>query len=227
VQVVRYPVKGGEQLPPELGLVELKRRGVWHNGLRNRKVAQLARAFAGGDHAELDRLLPGSRSLVPMVPPRDVLVLVENVEHALALAQRLPDWVLLTGPDLHEDGLTPEQVGRLHTMPDPFRADPLHAVATTAALADMDVAQVDVLVRADGGTNLPPVTDEMLAEPAEGPERPLLLVDMVDRQHPVLRRRSRSRQQAYEERGWFAAGIDTVQARVEHFLANRPGRCRP
>jgi hypothetical protein len=50
----------------------------------------------------------------------------------------------------------------------------------------------------------------------------LLLIDFHDRHHPLLRRRSRRRQEAYAERGWFAPGVDPVQARVERFLATRP-----
>jgi hypothetical protein len=51
----------------------------------------------------------------------------------------------------------------------------------------------------------------------------LLLIDLDDRHHPLLRRWSRQRRGLYAQRGWFAPGMDPFQARVQQFLANRPG----
>jgi hypothetical protein len=80
----------------------------------------------------------------------------------------------------------------------------------------------DVLVRADGGVGLPALGSMELTEPNSEPVRLLLVVDVDDRHHPVLRRRSRSRREAYDRRGWFAPGVEPVQARVNEFLATRP-----
>jgi hypothetical protein len=222
VRVVRPPVQGGPGLTGPLDLVQLKRRGLWQNGLRNRRVARLARALAADQRRELADLLPGCSDLLTDVPARGVLVVVENVEHGLALAGRLPGWPLWAGPDVDAEGLAAGQRRRLLTaLPDPFRADPPQAVVTAAALADAELSRADVLVRADGGVGLPPLGPESLVEPDAGPVRPLLIVDPFDRQHPALRRRSRLRQQAYLERGWLAPGADPVRARVEDFLAGR------
>jgi hypothetical protein len=223
VQVVRYPIKGGPKLPPQLGTVQLKRRGLWQNALRNRKVADLARAFAAGRRDALDALFPGLGALLSEAPSRDVLVLVENVEHALALADRLPGWALFTGRHVHQDGLPAGLVGRLHVPLDTLQ-DPPRAVVTAAALADQYLDHVDVLVRADGGLGPPPLDPGALVEPDQGPPRPLLLVDLDDRHHPALRRQSRLRREAYDERGWLAPGADPVEARAERFLAARSGR---
>jgi hypothetical protein len=77
-------------------------------------------------------------------------------------------------------------------------------------------------VRVDGGVGLPPLAPEQLIEPDDGPSRPLLLLDFDDRGHPQLRRRARLRWQAYAERGWFAPGVDPVEARAQQFLDSRP-----
>jgi hypothetical protein len=50
----------------------------------------------------------------------------------------------------------------------------------------------------------------------------LLLIDLDDRHHPVLRRWSRQRWIAYAQQGWYSPGVDPAQARIERFLANRP-----
>jgi hypothetical protein len=153
-----------------------------------------------------------------------VLVLAANAEHGLALAAKLPDdWLLLAGSDLYEEGLTPEQVRLLHRPMSPFRAGPLYAVVTPAVLPHLDLSCAGALLRADGGTGLPPLAPEQLIEPDDGPARPLLLLDFDDRGHPVLRRWARERREAYAERGWYGVGVDPIQARVEAFLAGRPG----
>jgi hypothetical protein len=149
-------------------------------------------------------------------------VLAANAEHALALAARLPEDWLLIASDVHEAGLSPEQVRRLHRPVSPFRAGPLYAVATPAVLANLDLSCTGVLVRSDGGVGLPPFAPAQLIEPDDGPARPLLLLDFDDGHHPELRRRARRRRQAYAERGWLAPGVDPGLHRVQQFLSTRP-----
>src|SRR5262249_31571615 len=147
-----------------------------------------------------------------------VVVLAANLEHALVLAEQLPGWRLIVAAHANEDGLTPEQVQRLHEPLDPFSVGPLHAIATPADLAELDLSQIDVLIRADGGVGLPALSPAQLAETDQDPVRPLLLIDFIDRHHRQLFQESRRRQDAYAERGWFAAGVDPVQGRIDHFL---------
>jgi hypothetical protein len=220
VQTALSLIEGGPELPLSGSGVRLKRRGLWHNGLRNRRAARLAAAFRENNRERIRELLGDPLAALPAAP--GVLVLVENVEHALALAGRLPGWAVRTGPDVHGGGLSAEQAAHLHPHPDPFAAGPFHAIVTAAALPGVDLTRVGVLVRADGGTGLPPLGPAQLVEPDEGPARPLLLIDLHDRHHPALRRQTRRRQDAYADRGWFAPGVDPVQARAERFLADRP-----
>lgn len=219
VRVVRYPIPEGAELPASLEGLPLKRRSLWHHALRNRKVARVADALYRGDAATVREMLGGGAT---PDAPCGVVVVTEGVEHALALAPLLPDWPLGAGGHVHEGGLSPAQLARLHRPPDPFGTGPRRAILTSACLADADLAGVDVLVRADGGVGLPPLDERKLVEPDAGPERPLLLVDFQDRHHPRLRRRSRLRREAYAERGWLAPGADPERARVERFLASRP-----
>jgi hypothetical protein len=221
VQLLRYPIRGGMTLPVQLGGIQLQRRGIWHNAVRNRKLVQITNAFAKGDQDKLVQIL-GEAVGIP-ANPVGVILLVQTVEHALELARRLPGWHVVAGSLVNEEGLTAEQIARLHPAPNPFRVGPLRAIATAAGLEQMHLYDVDVLVRADGGIGLPPLGPYHLVEGPVRPVRPMLVIDCHDQHHPLLRRQSRARLQAYEEQGWPAPGIDPVQARVEQFLASRIG----
>jgi hypothetical protein len=222
VRVAHCRIQGGPELPLASTGVLLERRGLWQHPVRNRKVRQLASAFRTGDEEELGRLLGVTIS----APPPGVLVLVANVEQALALAPQLPGWPVVAGPGVLTDGLTAEQACRLRALPDPCCLGPLHAIVTPTALSGTDLARVGVLVRADGGGGLPPFGPEALVERDDAPARPLLVVDFLDRHHPVLRSRSRRRRAAYEDRGWFGPGVNPAEARAAHFLDNRPTGAR-
>jgi hypothetical protein len=106
-------------------------------------------------------------------------------------------------------------------------AGPLYAIATAAALGIVNLARVGTLIRASGGVGLPPLAKGDLAVYGSAAVGRLVLVDFADRHHPLLRRQSRLRHQAYVERGWFGAGVDPMEARVERFLANRPKEVSP
>jgi hypothetical protein len=162
---------------------------------------------------QLLRELP-SPSPVPANPR--LLVLVENVEHAQALARLLPGWTLLTGQDLCTSGLGKKdrqllQAGK-KTWPS-LRA----VLATATALQHIDLSRFDVVLRADGGTGTVPFPASP-SLPSGRPVRPLFLVDLDDKHHPLLRRWSRGRLGDYEERGWLAPGRDKLRVRVERFL---------
>ncbi|HEY7423682.1 MAG TPA: hypothetical protein VH682_05500 [Gemmataceae bacterium] len=71
-------------MPANLDILAAKRCGVWHHALRNRKVARLAQAFRAGRVDELRQLLPAIEHMESASCPNGVVVLVENIEHALA-----------------------------------------------------------------------------------------------------------------------------------------------
>jgi hypothetical protein len=224
VQVVTMPNCGGAPLPLTADLVDLYRSGLWHHERRNRSIARLARSFREASSG-LNTGLRRGAEVVGDEPTSGVLVLVENVEHALTLAHKLPDWQLIVGPDVYEEGLSAQQIRRLHrpeTSETPFVAGPLYAIVTAAALSIVDLARVGTLIRANGGVGLPPLARSDLAVYGSAAVSRLLLVDFADRHHPLLRRQSRLRHQAYVEQGWFGAGVDPMEARIDRFVANRP-----
>jgi hypothetical protein len=187
VRVAHLSVAGGAALPAGLGVLPLKRQGLWHDGLRNRLLAGLARAARGGDHVRLRRLCPSAADALAGLPAANVLVLAENVEHALALSRRLRGWPVLAGDAVYGRGLPREGRRLLRAGPVSRQPEEVFQVVTADALPDIALDRVDVLVRADGGVGLPPLRPGQLVQP-DGDGRPLLVVDPTDRHHPLLRR---------------------------------------
>ena len=231
VRAVCRRIRGGP--PPGLDLdpVDLKRRGLWLHPVRNRVVARVAKALASGDPSSIAAELPSSSRLVPGGGERRVAVLVESLEHALALAARLPGWPLLVGEEVDERGLSAAERRLLSTRRPVGSAasSTTRTIATFGGIRSLDVGGLDALVRADGGVGVPdleafrPVTRNRFSGP-------LLLVDLDDRHHPELMRRSRGRVDAYRRLGWLDAerrGLDAIfGGAVTRFLDARPGGCR-
>jgi hypothetical protein len=208
VEYAFLPYGGGPPLSVNLEIVALKRRGLWQHPVRNRRVAALARALSAGG-AELTDNFPDLAAVLGHPGPGGVVLLVENQEHAVCLSERLRDWPVVTG------------TGSVQFAP---AGRPVQAVVTAAAAERIDLSGVEVVVRADGGVGLPPLSlPDCLAAPRRGR---LVVVDVADRHHPVLRRRTRERRQAYEDCDWTPAGEDRVEALAGRFLATRPTRNR-
>jgi len=201
VAVAFERISGGPG-PEGVGVVALKREGLWAHPVRNRRVARLARSLAGGGLAAEH---PAVAEGLGLDDP-GIVVLVEGIEHAEALVPALPGWDLLPG------------------SAGPAGAGKVRAIATLDGLARPDRDGVDVVVRADGGIGVPAVLAHGWSTPYPG-GRPLILVDFDDRHHPDLRRRSRGRRRAYRELGWAVDGEGPTTP-VDRFLATRPGAAR-
>jgi hypothetical protein len=226
VDVVVVKCAGGQRLAADLETLSIKRQALWRHGLRNRRLAALARALADGDHQRLDAESPVvAARLAGRSGPLKVALLVENVEQALAVAERLPGWPIVAGFHVATVGLP----GRLAALLAQRRwsgpGTPARAIVTLAGLAGAALERIDFLVRADGGQHVPPALDGTVIRASAPNRRPLLVVDVDDRHPPRLRQWARQRRAAYLERGWV---VDSVGAamRVEWFLASRPGGVR-
>lgn len=221
VQVLRYPICGGSSLPSQLDVLTAKRQGLWHHALRNRKLARIASASREKDIDKIQQMFAPQVNSLFRSHRRGVVILVENLEHALALSCRLRDWPILTGFEVCMDGLPRQQAQKVRCVSPLGEADPLFAIVTAAGIGALELSSVGVVVRADGGVGLPALPRRSLAEPVAVAASPLLLIDLNDRHHPLLRRWNRWRQVAYAERGRFAPGVDPVQGRVERLLSRR------
>ena len=221
VEVAISRIDGGPRPSPRLGGVGLLREAVWGHPVRNRRVGLLAEALAAGDRHAVEARFPtiaGAMADLPACPR--IVVLADGLEHALALADELPGWPLVVGPDARAEGLPAHRVETLARCRWVGPGGPTQAIATLTGLGSIDLGKVDVLIRADGGAGLPSPLASITVG-ANDEARPLLLVDLADRHHPVLRRRGRARKDAYAAAGWPIDGIPAPDA-LESFLASRP-----
>jgi hypothetical protein len=206
--------------------LELKRHGVWRNKGRNRQVARVARALAEGDQEQLKALLPSLPHARLPAGPRDVMVLVENVEHDLALMHKLPGWPVVTSMLADLDGLHPDQRAQLEARrPAGAVSSVTRGIVTEAGLTNVQIdwTKVDVVVRADAGTGTLPLPAAALIVPAIAPRArtPLLVIDLEDRHHPDLRRRAVRRRRAYQDSAWAPPGLDPAHLRIARFIKAR------
>jgi hypothetical protein len=148
------------EVPPDATLLALARTAIWHNGHWNRLIAGLARALVAGEHQKLRHWSPVLAQAVAKLSDPRVVVLVENVEHALALLPRLPGWSLLTG-EVNTQGLNQAARNALKQA-QPRIGQNSRLITTLAALPHLDLAQADVLVRADAGCSELPLTPLLL-----------------------------------------------------------------
>jgi hypothetical protein len=219
VEVVSHRIGGGPAPIPGSDMIALKRYGLWRHPVRNRRIARLAQSLVtdGLDPCQ-DNIGVLAERLRGVTSPR-VLILVENLDHALALADHLPEWALLVGEDANATGLSHRERRRLRRDRRPVEGIVDRAIATLAGIDATMLSNLDVLIRADGGARLPAA---LVSNPIDSNRvlRPLLLIDFTDHHHPVLRRSWRSRREAYVAQGWSVDGMPPTSA-IERFLASR------
>ncbi|MGO8746254.1 MAG: hypothetical protein ACLQNE_09715 [Thermoguttaceae bacterium] len=218
ITVIFSHVSGGPRLNSKLSLLEVKRQGIWINPVRNRRVAHLARALAENDEKVLAEQYGDVAKRSAEIPEGLVAILVENAEHAVALAEFLPDWPICSGSDVWLEGL-PEQVrqqvqeGRKEKE-SKYKREEGGLIVTHTGYEP--AIQPSVVVRADTSMGLPIKTLHEYGIST--------VIDFDDRHHPMLGRNARRRRAAYLEAGCSVTDME-VQATspLDRFLATRPG----
>jgi len=215
VDVATMRIRGGPPVGGVRSEVGIRRAGIWQHPVRNRRIAKLSDLIANGKFATAHREFPQFEGVKFNRGSNRVVILAENVEHALALASSLPAAPIVHGPDCWIDDLSPEKKRLLN-----YRVPRVRHVkiATPDGLAS--IGPVDVLLRADSGRTLPALAaDQRIAPP--GTQERLLVIDCQDRHHPVLRSLSGERREAYVAAGWRIHG-ETESSPLDSFLATRP-----
>ncbi len=100
VRVVWWPFRGGEAIPFVADDLCVKKKGVWYNHCHNRHIAKLAQAIRENDAKWLEAEVPQAASAIDSMGTRRTAILVEGVDHALALATMLPHWPIVTAPEV-------------------------------------------------------------------------------------------------------------------------------
>jgi len=210
VHVYSVQVRGGMRFDSaNTNAFEVKRAGIWRNNGRNQFIARFCR--------EIDReaaFRPKIRNgpadgQMGSVNPK-IAVLVENVDHALALAKLLPEAVMCSGDEVNLDGVPTRDTRHFREI---GSKEWNMCISTFAGLAELP--EVNVLMRADGGMGVFETCINVNAN------RPPLIVDICDRHHPLLRQWQRQRHDEYKRLGWNVSGKGPMDP-VEAFMNSRP-----
>jgi hypothetical protein len=221
VDIVRIKIAGGPNLAASLDELTLLERGIWCNPLRNRLIAKVAMQLRNGQCSMLEDSPATAAMTFNDSRPR-VAILVDTIDHAVELAKLLSDWPVIAGENVSLARLSKDEQ-RLFRQRSTMKNDSNDQRIVTSCMAgNLNLTQLDILIRVDGGVGLPAIPDGNYVV-ANGVQRRLLLVDMNDRHHPWLRRRSRQRSECYAQNGWYAPGADPVAERVQEFLAAHGG----
>lgn len=207
VIVVRSSVRGGARIDIGDDVLALKRQGVWHNGMRNRRIAGLVRLLRHRKLKELDQRFPSVARAVRGRQIGSVVILVENVEHTETLHELVPDASITTAFERTVATVPVDQGVAVQ-------------IATATAFSQLDLQDVDVVIRADAGPGSQPVCVTAHNFVSGHSSDPLVLVDFSDQTHPELRRWAKRRLEAYCDAGFTVDGEQHTP--VNRFLAQRP-----
>jgi hypothetical protein len=218
VCAIFLPIRGGPSLSDTGSMTDLLRRGIWNHPIRNRRIARIGRILAGGGDRTLKAVVgddPSHELLSSYHPGAKVGVLVANIEQALELCRALPDWRLISDTTVLVWNMSYQDVEFLKAAHQRPTWPNSGIIVTQAGLPR--VSGLDILIRADAGTGVIPTTWQAYADQATA--QPILVVDFADRHHPVLRKRTRDRRQAYLQAGWRLPG--ELRTDLDHYLASR------
>jgi hypothetical protein len=204
-------------------VLAVKQSLVWHHHTRNRWIAKLAKNLVAGDSATLTSDFPDVAGALPGDHPRRVIVLVDGLEHAVAIADRLPRWPIIAG-DTNERYLTGQQ-RRILTERRGLWNMGTSMIVTAAGADSLEISgdTTTVVIWASAGRHLPPLPAAWRLVPA-GEARNLLIIDIDDRGHSMLAEWTLRRKKAYGQAEWLPPGTDRLAARVRQFPKSHPRR---
>ncbi len=119
IVLLRTRIEGG----PKIGngsVLDLKRSGIWHHPVRQRRLARLVRLLQRGDKAALASQFPVGANWIAQLALERIAILVEGIEHALSWLRLLPNLGLSAGPCLFVAGLSLEDQRLVETRPEDF-----------------------------------------------------------------------------------------------------------
>jgi hypothetical protein len=188
-------------VPRELSVLEFKRIAFWANDARNTQIAAIAAALAEGRTNEALVAAgcgPWAGQHALFEEPARVVVLVESLEHARRLREKLPGWRVL---DAAPPALPTSGWGGFAADRDFVDLTDGPAIMTEARAEKLCRHNFSVLVRAGGG----PWPLDVRGFPPPDDAGEVLLVDIADHGDAEVLAASRQRADDYRERGWHCA----------------------
>jgi superfamily II DNA or RNA helicase len=171
----------------------LKRRGIWLNSERNKIIADTVSSY--GD--------------------KQTLIMVETVEHMMALRRLLPGWTTVYGAGLSKEeymgyvsnGFTDEPWrtnADLRKIQDDFASGVLRKVIATMVWREgVDMPHLEVLCRADAlSGKIPSIQIPGRLSRIQDGKDSVTLIDFLDLFDVELQRASESRIRAYRDKQW-------------------------
>ena len=205
VVLQRLRFRGGKPLRKSLDPLELAQKGTWFNSRRNSRMSTIAKEALGGNDA-----------------PQHVVIIAANLDHAFALARRLPGWPILNRGMSVVAGLTKWQKSLLDAREVSLSEVEERLIATVDQVRTLPLFGFDIVVYAAGGRRLP---DWLRAKSISGNWNcgPLRFVDIDDRHDGRLHADAEGRARTYRNWGWSERGPMTAADRVRAFIAERRG----
>jgi hypothetical protein len=199
-------------------IFDVIKQNIWRSPIRNRLVAALSKALVG--HADSKQQHAHIHAAAPRHPPdRHVVVYVDSADHAAALAKRLQEWPISSGEYVNATGLTGSAASRLHAGRRRSQSG-RYQIVTADGIGAIHWPDVDVVFRADaGGGRLPWLHDALIVK--EDVCRPLLVVDVKDRDHHLLAQRAHQRAACYASAGWYAPDVEPSTMRLASYIYER------
>lgn len=188
-----------------------------HDPAHNDRIKRIAAKIAHGDvlnpknHRDLRRALGGRHG-----EPLNVAVLVDGLEHAETLGQRLSQWPILTGEQL-PPGYT---LGQLEGATNALEARPQlgpYQIVTRQGAKKYGADNIDVVIWASAGKPKGHIPGDWLFS-RHSADRPLIIVDFYHAYDREARQRSIHRIKELESRGIFRAGVAPELGLIERFL---------
>ena len=188
-----------------------------HNHRRNSIVVQLARSLADGRAVQREKARDISRwGSNHGHGPHAVTILVDRLDHAIALGRKLDDWPIIAGKDCNLRGLSVSIRRRVARDPQQW-LDGSHQIVLTDAAKTFPGYHSDIVLWAGGGVGGGAIPNCWLFS-RNDPRRPMLIVDFLDHSSQQAREWSRLRRKDYERRDIFRVGVSAAVGRVCQFL---------
>jgi hypothetical protein len=192
----------------------------WHNERRNRAIAKAAKAIAAGtllgeqNSRDVDAWLNEQDGR-----PQSVTILVDRLDHAIAIGKKLSDWPIVIHKGVDLRGYPGSIRSRLKRDRETL-IDGSHQIVLTDARFRGGCS--DVVLWAGGGPYVDSIPDSWLTEASDSC-RPLLIIDFVDAFNRQMRAWGVSRREGYGKRDIFEVGIERTQGRAQRFLRQQVG----
>ncbi|QEF98905.1 hypothetical protein Mal15_29630 [Stieleria maiorica] len=193
-----------------------------HHHARNATICRLAKALRFGSPLNNSRFRDIRRWLDDRCRDQlNVTIAVDRLDHAIQLGKRLPDWPIIAENNNNLHDISPQIRRRIKTDSKRWLPGDQQIVVAEEAKS-FGGNHSDVVIWASGGTSVAAIPASWMFSQSD-PDRPMLIVDFLDKFAPAARQWSMRRFRHLEARDVFRVGTPTPIGRIERFLRDEGG----